>query len=772
MKKLFNFFLAIAAVAVVAVSCQKEEKIVSQDDVITASFTVSAPGAVSTKAIGDGTTAKQLVFGVFDEQGEELSELRQFATFVDLKTTVSVRLVKGKSYQFVCWAQSPDAKCYDYSNLKAIKVSYDGANSNDEDRDAFYAYEPLEQVTSSFTKTITLKRPFAQINFGTNDIEDARKAGLDITSIESSVVVSNAATTLNTFSGQATDPVTAEITFASTAIPAQKLEDVGENKVDYDYLAMNYILVDDGSAAGNMPSTVNVKLNINNGLFTANVPTVSVQRNYRTNIVGSLLTAVGTITVEIDNRFDNDHNYYANEEIEYVFANGGEITVSEDIVIDAPLKVVPGKEVILILDGGSITNKAANTETDVIIVEAGAALTINGEGTVEAVSGNDGYAVISEGTLTVNGGTFKAGLDANGETNAVIYVRGNGKAYINGGTFPNDNASRFVLNKKDADRATTVIEVKGGKFYNFDPANNAAEGPNTNFVAEGYSSVNNGSYYAVAKNDADVVVSTADELTAAIDAAQGDVVIAFAKDIEGNVIAKQKEGANVTIDGNGHNYTGTIDIWGGARFGGAETLTMQNINFVADQAMDFISCNTAESAKRYAHNVTVKHCSFTNTGSGDVVAMRYRQCYNMVVENCSANGLHSLMWATGCTGISIDNALVENCKNGISVGTSLNVVIGNSKMELSGDYGYGVRADASVVTTMDLTHNTFTAAAPVLLRKASGDYTLNIEGNTLTTTKDYQIIVTASDYEEGKTLEAATGNVTINGDTTGLVIYK
>ena len=30
-----------------------------------------------------------------------------------------------------------------------------------------------------------------------------------------------------------------------------------------------------------------------------------------------------------------------------------------------------------------------------------------GEGTVEAVSGNDGYTVISDGTVIINGGTFK-----------------------------------------------------------------------------------------------------------------------------------------------------------------------------------------------------------------------------------------------------------------------------------------------------------------------------------------------------------------------------
>ncbi|MBR5585327.1 MAG: hypothetical protein IKW36_03710, partial [Alistipes sp.] len=115
-------------------------------------------------------------------------------------------------------------------------------------------------------------------------------------------------------------------------------------------------------------------------------------------------------------------------------------------------------------------------------------LTINGEGTIEAVSGNDGYAIISEGELVINGGTYKAGVDANNAPNAVIYARGEGKVFVNGGYFPNDNNSTFVLNKKDADRATTTIEVRGGRFVGFDPMNNAAENAGTNFVADGYAS--------------------------------------------------------------------------------------------------------------------------------------------------------------------------------------------------------------------------------------------------------------------------------------------
>ena len=143
--------------------------------------------------------------------------------------------------------------------------------------------------------------------------------------------------------------------------------------------------------------------------------------------------------------------------------------------------------------------RSANTSTT--LTTPSATLTIEGEGTVEAVTGNDGYAVIAEGTVIINSGTFKSGVDADSAPNAVIYARENGKVYVNGGNFPNDNSSKFVLNKKDAHRATTTIEVTGGTFGAFNPGNNAAEGTGTNFLAEGYKSINNGddTYTVVAK---------------------------------------------------------------------------------------------------------------------------------------------------------------------------------------------------------------------------------------------------------------------------------
>ena len=80
----------------------------------------------------------------------------------------------------------------------------------------------------------------------------------------------------------------------------------------------------------------------------------------------------------------------------------------------------------------------------------------------------------------------------------LIYASGNSLIEINGGVFE-AATPQWTLNVKDVDykAGKANIIVKGGSFKNFDPANNNAEGANTNFVALGYQSVKEGDYYVV-----------------------------------------------------------------------------------------------------------------------------------------------------------------------------------------------------------------------------------------------------------------------------------
>lgn len=123
---------------------------------------------------------------------------------------------------------------------------------------------------------------------------------------------------------------------------------------------------------------------------------------------------------------------------------------------------------------------------------AGSNLEVNGEGAIRCLNNYGFWNNSADGKIVINGGDVEA------ETHAV-YAQ-TGVIEINGGSFKLTDAAtadrdengnlRFLINCLDANykAGTANIIVKGGKFYEFDPANNASEGPGTNYVAEGYQS--------------------------------------------------------------------------------------------------------------------------------------------------------------------------------------------------------------------------------------------------------------------------------------------
>ena len=275
-----------------------------------------------------------------------------------------------------------------------------------------------------------------------------------------------------------------------------------------------------------------------------------------------------------------------------------------------------------------------------------------------------------------------------------------------------------------------------------------------------------GSAYAANKTgkliiDGEEVVASSAALQNALNANQSEIV--FVTDIVGDVIVTQKAGVNVVIDGNNRKYDGTIYIYGQARHDGAETLTIKNVNFASENAKDFISSNSTDGDKRYAHNVTVEDCSFTGAdGAFGCVGIRYRQAYNMSVVNCTATNLHSLIQTTGGVGITVTGAKVDGCKNGMSFGTTDKVTVENSTIKTVGDYSYGVRVDASNAYTATITGNTITAAAGVLFRKATGAYTATVNDNDFVDCT-YTVLTTDTDYENDN-FAATTGNLNITVD--------
>lgn len=603
-------YLAAAALTLLAVSCNKEQVAeVPDGQTVDVTFTAALPGEMATKAIGDGQTAKTLHVSVYENDDAKTKlDLDKTATFTDLKTQVTFSLVKGKTYNFVFWAQAAEGAPYDVTDLKNIKISYEGAEANDEKRDAFYATRKELKVNGALTETIKLYRPFAQVNFGTADYDAAVAAGVE--PVKSVFTATDVATVFDTFEAEGKEAKDV-VTFTASALPGETLV---TKAGDYKWMTMNYILPMGKQDAKHI-SNVTAEFIPETGITVkASSPQTPVQNNYRTNILGNLLTSQVIFNVEIVpifNEPDNDIdlvNIKNVESLKALFATGGSATLSEDLVVNEPISVATGAEVTLDLNGKTVTNTEdlwdEATEKYSIFEVAGGALTLKGDGTVKAKE-NDCYALLVSdgGHLIIEDGTYVGNIDA-------LHVY-EGLAEIKGGSYSiqqlcpltGHGPYDFVLNCKNENYAAgkANIIVTGGSFQGFDPAN-AKSDDAASYLAPGYISVETNGVWTVVRGDKPVAMTAAElqaYITAFAVADSGDNVIKIGKDI----VLKEGEtwvpatidgyhGAGViTVLGNGHTISGlNAPLFAGGFAGNSGII-------VKDLTLDGVKINDAASGQ-------------------------------------------------------------------------------------------------------------------------------------------------------------------------------
>ena len=357
-------------------------------------------------------------------------------------------------------------------------------------------------------------------------------------------------------------------------------------------------------------------------------------------------------------------NVATEDQLVAALAKGGKVVLQNNITISETLNVT--NTVVLDLNGFTLTNQLGNATTDVIVVAKGGELTINGEGTVEAVTGNDGYAVIVDGLLIVNGGTYKAGADENGEANAVIYARGNGEVYVNGGTFPNDANSTYVLNKKDADKGTTVISVAGGTFKNFNPGDNAAENPKESFLMDGYGVGVDGEWYTVIMT----TVTNAEQLAAAL-AASADVKLAKDIDLSGAEWAPIGSAESMftgSFDGQGHKITGlnvTGDFAAFIAYAGEnaviKNVAFEDVNIESTKYGATVVCVAENNVT--IENVTVSGAVKATSYAAGLVLMNNDDSDAVIIKDCVNNATVTSSRAGGIAAWVTGGTVLENVVN-------------------------------------------------------------------------------------------------------------
>lgn len=494
MKRYLLSTFTIAAAALLVTSCNDEmDNGLKTGDEGTVTFTAQLPSEMGTRAFADGLTAKHLQYAVYEAgQSTPLKVFGDETTVVgeaemnNLKQTVSLKLTTGKTYDVIFWAADNSAKKpYTFDPLtQTVKIKYTNVYSNNDICDAFFKKETIT-VSGNQNVDVKLTRPFAQVNIGTDDFDAATIAGLNLTQTQ---VKATAGDILNLATGKM-EGTEATRTFKMKAIPTA--DDGAFPVAGYKYLLMAYIPISDTKETVDMTFGYNGKSTFRS--FT-NVP---LQRNYRTNIYGSLLTNSVDFNVVIEPAFSGE---FAHEVVsastfaalKAAVANGQSVDAEKTLVLSG------GQSETLNLGDLSISNKnniwsVSDSDWSLLSVRENSSLTITSGAYI--AKANDCYAVDVQdgGHLVIEDGHYNGNIHA-------VYVE-EGTAEIKGGTFevqqkyPDaDKADEFVLNCYDANRknGTAKIIVTGGTFIGFNPGDCKAEGNGTNFVAPGYASIANG----------------------------------------------------------------------------------------------------------------------------------------------------------------------------------------------------------------------------------------------------------------------------------------
>ena len=688
------------AAAFAMVACQTDiNEVGVAGGEVDVTFEVGTP----TRAYSDGKTATVLQYAVY-EGTTELEALTHSvengkAETINIRKDVSFKLVTGNKYTVIFWAAAPEAPYTVDFGAKTMTVDYTDVVCNNENLDAFYAIHEFT-VNGAQTETIELRRPFAQLNIGTNDYAKATEAGY--TPVNSAVKVTNVYKTLDLWEGGVGEPV--EILFDYNTIA--KSEIFPYDDTNYDYLAMNYLLVPADKEVvdiefGYKEETGDAK--------TRTVGSVPVQRNHRTNIYGQLLTSDVDINVVIVPEYDEPAN--TADALFHAAAFGGEVTLTEDVVLKAPLKVQTN--MVLNLNGKTITTTEQTAGRHHYAIDNYATLVIEGEGAINArgienfgtlivngnvtitnVDTNGGAAIWNEGKVTINNGTFKTADNAgDGSYGAALNTRPGGEAIVNGGTFEAYsqltyaiiNAGKTIINDatvkgkhgavagaESGDQTTInggsfelldnpgisdhcvycVSSIKGGSFTLKSNTDSGAQVFCESTIATGYKAIEkDGKYYVVA-DEVDAVVSDATELQTAL--ANSDEIVLTAgtytmptSNFKANTVLTCEEG--VVFEGNSKLNINGATIVGATFSNPAGSAVDQTINGT------FKGCTfEGSNGLRWCYageTVVFEECVF----SGSVYGVHFDGGANDIIfKNCTLSGFNGL-------GGEVTNLTFEGC---------------------------------------------------------------------------------------------------------------
>lgn len=430
----------------------------------TVTFTTVLPTQV-TRAYGDNISADKLFCFLY--QDGKFVEAADPVKISGNTATVQMQLAKGVTYDVVFWA-AKDGKTklvaptpaaeeetattttnapYTYDEATGnLTVDYSKITPNDPYVDAYYSkYE----YTGGTPKTITLYRPFAQVNVGTNDteLESVKKAynGHIYSNIEF-----DAWTCMSLLDGEVTEKNSTPVSTTIAEIP-NDTESYPVEPEKNKYTNMAYILVPQATS-----STINFKCNFYTSTdetskkVTRDVSNMPVQKNYRTNVYGALLTSTTDFKVQIAPAFITPD--FNNPKPSVTAENANQINN-------------------LFADG-----KNPGAEIDIKLAQAiGDEVVINNQGTPTTIN------------LNMNGNNLAKGIKISGPvilnvTNEEVATRSRAQRRITMNAEGSTNSALFTAN------VGATINLYNGQYETNDCVVAHANGGNVNFYGGWYHS--------------------------------------------------------------------------------------------------------------------------------------------------------------------------------------------------------------------------------------------------------------------------------------------
>lgn len=335
--------LSVVAAMSILVACNNDDGVFKPAESESVSFTVSLESPSQSRAddsnvvgaVGDEGVTRLIynayylnstdkpVEGADDVSGagkQAVFNQNGTATLVNGKAQINISLPKGVDYVVAFWAQNPDCNAWKTDDLRALTLDYSAVKNNDPSLNAFSGHAVIRNsnhANAQHPHQVYLRRAVAQINVGANLELWNNFAQTADAYTKSKVTLKDVPTTLDILTGLTDLTKKQESVVYETAefmngknevltVPHDDFAEEGTIQTKYRWVSMCYVL-----AGRRTTNTVDATFEFSNAggnSATILAPNLPIQRNYRTNVLGRVLSEIEPFEVILDRRWQGNDN--------------------------------------------------------------------------------------------------------------------------------------------------------------------------------------------------------------------------------------------------------------------------------------------------------------------------------------------------------------------------------------------------------------------------------------------------------------------------------